>query len=93
MWEKVEMHDLKETEVAMALAECVGMETFKRIVQDFGGSLIYIPTEKKILRGARDREIISEFEKGLSRNQIARKYHISSSRVRAIINENNDRKV
>ena len=55
------------------------------IFKEFGGTSVYFPTEKMIYKEARDREIISEYN-GFNHKELATKYNMSESYIRAIIN-------
>ena len=46
---------------------------------------MYFPTEKMIYKEARDREIISQYD-GFNHKELATKYNMSESYIRAIIN-------
>ena len=46
---------------------------------------MYFPTEKMIYKDARDREIVSEYN-GFNHKELAAKYNMSESYIRAIIN-------
>lgn len=41
--------------------EIVGKEKFLKIVDMYGGFMVYIPTGKSIRRGSRNREIIKKY--------------------------------
>ena len=51
---------------------------------------MYFPTEKMIYKEARDREIISEYN-GFNHKELAAKYNMSESYIRAIINRHKKR--
>ena len=57
----------------------------KALFKEFGGTSVYFPTEKMIYKEARDREIISEYN-GFNHKELATKYNMSESYIRAIIN-------
>ncbi|GIM33914.1 Mor transcription activator family protein [Paraclostridium bifermentans] len=65
----------------------VGIDITKVLFEEFGGTSVYFPTEKMIYKEARDREIIKEFN-GFNVKEIASKYRMSESYVRAIIRKN-----
>jgi len=67
------------------IAMRLGIEKAKWLFEEFGGTSVYFPTEKMIYKDARDREIISEFN-GFNHKELAVKYDMSESYVRAIIN-------
>ena len=67
------------------IAMRLGIEKAKWLFEEFGGTSVYFPTEKMIYKDARDREIISQFN-GFNHKELAVKYDMSESYVRAIIN-------
>lgn len=67
------------------IADRIGLDKAKMLFEEFGGTSVYFPTEKMIYKDARDREIISQFN-GFNHKELAVKYDMSESYVRAIIN-------
>ncbi|MGL6104574.1 Mor transcription activator family protein [Romboutsia sp.] len=65
----------------------IGIDITKVLFEEFGGTSVYFPTEKMIYKEARDREIIAEYN-GFNHKELAFKYNMSESYVRAIINRN-----
>ncbi|EQK41517.1 mor transcription activator family protein [[Clostridium] bifermentans ATCC 19299] len=65
----------------------IGIDRVKALFKEFGGTSVYFPTEKMIYKEARDREIIEEFN-GFNVKELANKYRMSESYVRAIIRKN-----
>lgn len=65
----------------------IGIDRVKALFKEFGGTSVYFPTEKMIYKEARDREIIKEFN-GFNVKELASKYRMSESYVRAIIRKN-----
>ena len=66
------------------IAMKIGIDIIKVLFEEFGGTSVYFPTEKMIYKEARDREILSEFN-GFNIKELASKYNMSESYVRAII--------
>ncbi|CEP43187.1 transcriptional regulator [[Clostridium] sordellii] len=64
----------------------VGIDITKVLFEEFGGTSVYFPTEKMIYKEARDREILSQFN-GFNIKELASKYNMSESYVRAIIRQ------
>lgn len=64
----------------------VGIDITKVLFEEFGGTSVYFPTEKMIYKEARDREILSKFN-GFNIKELASKYDMSQSYVRAIIRQ------
>jgi len=69
------------------IAMRVGIDITKVLFEEFGGTSVYFPTEKMIYKEARDRGIIEEFN-GFNVKELASKYRMSESYVRAIIRKN-----
>ena len=63
----------------------LGIDKIKALFKEFGGTSVYFPTEKMIYKEARDREIISQYN-GFNHKELAAKYNMSESYIRAIIN-------
>ncbi len=57
----------------------------KLLFKKFGGTSVYFTTEKMIYKEARDREIISKYN-GFNHKELAIKFNMSESYIRAIIN-------
>lgn len=64
--------------------DIVGEEKFLEIVKMYGGSNVYIPTYKSVIRNCRNREIISRFN-GVNTAQLSREYGISVTHIKNII--------
>lgn len=67
------------------IAKKLGIERAKLLFKEFGGISVYFPTEKMIYKEARDRDIISEYN-GFNHKELAIKFNMSESYIRAIIN-------
>ena len=63
----------------------LGIDKIKALFKEFGGTSVYFPTEKMVYKEARDREIISQYN-GFNHKELAAKYNMSESYIRAIIN-------
>lgn len=70
------------------IAKKIGIDNAKMLFEEFGGTSVYFPTEKMIYKEARDREIVSKYN-GFNHKELATKYNMSESYIRAIINKNN----
>ena len=68
------------------IANRLGIEQVKWLFEDFGGTSVYFPTEKMIYKESRDREIFNEFN-GFNIKELASKYNMSESYIRAIIRQ------
>ena len=63
------------------IAEYIGIDAFKKLVELLVGSSLYIPKEAFLTRTIRNRVIIGKF------NGDYRKYDISEAQVRNIVGE------
>ncbi|CEN30890.1 transcriptional regulator [[Clostridium] sordellii] len=68
------------------IAVKIGIDITKVLFEEFGGTFVYFPTEKMIYKEARDREILSKFN-GFNIKELASKYNMSESYIRAIIRQ------
>ncbi len=68
------------------IANRLGIEKVKWLFEEFGGTSVYFPTEKMIYKESRDREIFNEFN-GFNIKELANKYNMSESYIRAIIRQ------
>ena len=68
------------------IANRLGIEKAKYLFEEFGGTSVYFPTEKMIYKEARDRSIIADYN-GFNHKELAVKYNMSESYIRAIINK------
>lgn len=69
------------------IAMKIGLDVTKVLFKEFGGTSVYFPTEKMIYKEARDREILSQYN-GFNHKELAARYNMSESYIRAIINRN-----
>ncbi|MGL5713886.1 MAG: Mor transcription activator family protein [Paraclostridium sp.] len=67
------------------IANKLGIEKAKWLFEEFGGTSVYFPTKKMIYKDARDREIMADYN-GFNHKDLAIKYNMSESYIRAIIN-------
>lgn len=68
------------------IANKLGIDKAKWLFEEFGGTSVYFPTEKMVYKESRDREILSKFN-GFNIKELASKYNMSESYVRAIIRQ------
>lgn len=68
------------------IAECIGMDSYKRLVKMFGGSRIYVQKADSILKTVRNRRIIQMFN-GKNYRHLALIFGLSENRIRYIINQ------
>jgi Mor family transcriptional regulator len=81
--EDIEIDDLPSEQ--RDLAELVGIETYRRLVERYGGlRQIYIPKLTELGRRARNEEIVDKFN-GCNFSELAREYDLSEVMVRQIV--------
>ena len=80
---KIEAYDVIENLALMY--DIVGEEKFLEIIRMYGGSNLYIPTYKSVVRSSRNREI-SKMYNGVNASQLAREYGITVNQIRNIVN-------
>jgi Mor family transcriptional regulator len=66
------------------IADEIGLDTFVKLCELCGGSSLYIPTMKSLLKPVRNRVIKESFDGG-NYKELARKYNITEVQVRKII--------
>jgi Mor family transcriptional regulator len=81
---EIEINDLQEQH--RPIAECVGMEGFLKLVEAFGGSSIYIPQMREVVKMRVYRQISEEFD-GTNIKALANKYAVSESTVYNVVRE------
>ncbi len=67
------------------LADCIGIENYKKLVLYFGGSYVYVQKADTILKEHRDIAIRKMFT-GNNYRAIGVKFNLSENRIRKIIN-------
>lgn len=87
MLEELTLEDIPKTH--KDIAEYIGIDAFKKLVELLGGSSLYIPKEASLTRPIRNRVIREKFNGDY--RVLARKYDISEAQVRNIVGEMNYR--
>lgn len=85
------MNNINGTSTESTLISVAGPEVARKIMQHFGGEVLYIPRGRK---GGRDERIKHEFRDLLSGGgtsmssyrQLAKKHELSTRRIMAIVN-------
>ena len=72
-------------QVLQDLVDTIGIEAFKNLIKNYGGSSLYIPNENSILKPIRNRLIKKHFN-GNNYKELAKEFKISEMQVRNIIN-------
>ena len=68
------------------LAETVGLDAYKKMVGQYGGSSIYINKTDTITRSGRNAEIQQKFN-GSNYRELAKEYGLSEPSIRRIVNK------
>ncbi len=79
---KIQFEHLNEEH--QAIANAIGLENFLKLVSLYGGSFLYIPQQKTIIRETRNEAIRSEFNGDYK--QLALKYSLTQRQIQRIIN-------
>lgn len=67
------------------IAECVGIDGYRKLVENFGGTSVYIQKSDKIAKNSRDEQIKMKFNGG-NHKALAREFNLSESSIRKILN-------
>ena len=68
------------------IAEIIGIEAYRKLVEHYGGSRIYIEKSDTIIRPNRNDEIRKKFDGG-NYLQLAREYKLSEQTIRRIVDK------
>lgn len=66
------------------LADCIGLEAYKKLVYTYAGCTINVRDPERLTREIRNNYIRSEFNGG-NYNELAAKYHLSNRMIRNIV--------
>lgn len=75
-----------EHETIIELADLVGAENTLKLIDNFSGSNIYIPSIEMVERKYRDMNIYNDFLSGMNYSELRHKYKLSEKTIRAIVN-------
>lgn len=68
------------------LAECIGLEAYKRLVKTYAGSTITIRMPEKLTLNIRNKKIRDEFN-GYNFFEISKKYGLTERQIRNIVSD------
>lgn len=68
-----------------ALSELVGLSGACELVRMYGGDTVYIPNCRYIRCRARNEQIVREYDKGATVDELARRYKLSGRQVTIIL--------
>lgn len=86
MLDELKMEDIAD-EQQRSLAELIGIENYKKLVEVYGGSSIYVYKRDSFLRTLRDKKIKEEFKGNYK--ELAQKYNLTEMAIRNIVGEQN----
>ncbi len=66
------------------LAECIGLAAYKKLVENYAGSYVYVCKPDTVTKNARNMQIEKEFN-GYNYLELAKKFNLSEGSVRRII--------
>lgn len=81
--EALSLDDLDEEQ--RELAECIGLQAYKRLITDYAGLTLTVRTPERIIIPLRNADIRKEFD-GHNFYFLARKYGLHEKTVRNIVN-------
>ena len=82
-WE-IRLEDL--TGAQRDVADLIGLDNYRKLVNVYAGELIYIPKADSFDRLVRNQKIVDEFD-GSNTAELARKYHLTPVTIRRIVDE------
>lgn len=82
--DKIQLEDLDSDQ--RQLAEIVGMQSYRRLIETFGGVSLYIPKPDSFEVMARNEQLRREFD-GYNFRELARKYNLSEVWVRSLVSD------
>lgn len=77
-----QIHNEQQREIA----EVIGIEAYRKLVEYYGGSKIYIEKSDTVIRPDRNNEIRKKFNGG-NYKQLAREYGLSELTIRRIVDK------
>lgn len=68
------------------LAELIGIETYRKLVKNYGGSFVYVCKSDTIMKFSRNKEICEKFN-GYNYRELAKEYNLSEKMIREITSD------
>jgi Mor family transcriptional regulator len=81
--EDVQLEDLPEE--FREIAEVIGLDRALGLADYINGAQVYIPKKDTIVRRARYRRMLADYEECRDYGQVAKKYNLSESHARMLI--------
>ena len=80
-----EMFFESDNEIIIELIDMFGLENTQKFIDTFGGTQLYVPQMKTIVREYRNRSIYKDFLSGMSYRKLCDKYRVSEMSLRRVI--------
>lgn len=68
------------------LAECIGIEAYRKLVKNYGGGFVYICKADTVMKFSRNSEICERFN-GYNFRELAKEYNLSEKMIREIVSD------
>lgn len=81
--EDITLDDLKEEQ--LEVVEIIGLESYKKLIQYYAGTTIYIPKLSDIERRLRNEKIRDEYKENGDFKMLALKYSLTENQIRNIV--------
>ncbi len=82
--EKVKLEDLDQDQ--QQVAELIGLENYKKLMNVYGGMSVYIPKADRLERMEQNDKIRAEFD-GYNFRELAQKYGLTEVSIRSIVSD------
>ena len=83
--ETLEVNELNQEQ--KELVDIIGLDAFKSLVQNYGGTNLYIPKMDTLERQKRNKRIRDEYYKGSTLKKLSLKYSLTETQIRSILND------
>lgn len=83
LFDELQYEELDEEQ--QELIDCIGFESYKKLILTYGGTTINIRVPASVCMNTRDRLIRKEFS-GYNHKQLAKKYNLTEMSIRRIVN-------
>lgn len=87
--DELKPEDLDETQ--RELADCIGMEAYRRLIATFAGETIKVRMPKGLTRPLRNEKIRNDYN-GYNIRELSRKYNLHENTIRDIISDIKEKK-
>lgn len=70
------------------LISLIGLDAAEKLISMYNGVMLYIPKCSRAITNARDRQIISFYDSGVSIDSLSQQFSISDRRVEILLSKN-----